>query len=293
MNTKDAEYFVRVAQTGSFTKAAKQLDIPKSTLSRRINNLEQALDVKLIERTTRQIMITDLGRGYLQHCERILEEIEAASNYLSQVNAAPSGRIRVSVSIDTALVHMQDIFTDFAAEYPEVELDIELSQRVVNLVEEGVDVAIRVRSLKDSTMIARKIGAFKMGLYANPTFYPPGELPTTPEQLLDSDCIGMGAATPQWVFQNKTKRVELTPAHRYKVNNAQMIKKAVVRGLGISILPKTMAEPLAKKGELLSLLDEYINYEGEIFAVYPSKQYVPSRITAFIKFMKERLELQG
>jgi len=289
VNTKDAEYFVRIARIGSFTKAAKQLEIPKSTLSRRISLLEQELGVKLIERTTREIMLTDLGRGYLTHCERIIENVEAANNYLSQVKAAPSGRIRVSVSIDTALIHMQDIFADFILEYPEVELDVELTQRVVNLVEEGVDVAIRVRNLKDSMMIARKIGSFQMSLYASSSFYKPEQIPKHPRDLLDTDCIGMGAGTPQWNFSDEGKNYELLPKHRYRVNNAKMIQTAVVKGLGVSILPSSIGEPLVKSGHLISLLDEFIPFQGDMYAVYPSRQYVPARITAFIRFLTDRL----
>jgi len=289
MNTKDAEYFVRLAHIGSFTKAAKQLKIPKSTLSRRISHLEQALGVKLIERTTREIMLTDLGRGYVTHCEQIIENVEAANNYLSQVTSAPSGRIRVSVSIDTALIYMQDIFAEFILAYPDIELEVELTQRVVNLVEEGIDVAIRVRNLKDSTMIARKIGSFEMGLYASSSFYQNQNIPKHPNELIDTDCIGMGVGTPHWNFSEQGKNIELLPKHRYRVNNAKMIQAAVVKGLGISILPKSTAQPLVKSGQLISLLDNFIGFQGEMYAVYPSRQYVPTRISTFIKFIIEQL----
>jgi len=292
MNTKDAEYFVRLANIGSFTKAAKQLKIPKSTLSRRISHLEKALGVKLIERTTREIMLTDLGRGYVTHCEQIIDNVEAANHYLSQIKSAPSGRIRVSVSIDTALIYMQEIFTDFVLAYPDIDLEVELTQRVVNLVEEGVDVAIRVRNLKDSTMIARKIGSFQMALYASTSFYQAQNIPKHPNELIDTDCIGMGVGTPHWNFLDKEHNIVLLPKHRYRVNNAKMIQTAVVKGLGVSILPKSTAQPLVQSGQLISLLDNFIGFQGEMYAVYPSRQYVPARITTFIQFLTERLTKQ-
>lgn len=289
MKVEDALYFSRVAHVGSFSKAAKQLELPKSTLSRRIAKLEQELGVKLLERTTRQITLTELGQGYLRHCERILECVEEANNYLSQSKTSPSGRLRVSVSIDIAQIHMQELFADFIQQYPEIALEVELSQRMVNLVEDGFDVAIRVRAQQDSSLISRIIGRTGIGLYAHPDFYTASQIPTHPNQLNPNDCIAMQVNMPPLRFHDGDQVIEVPCQHRYKVNNQMMIQAAVLKGIGISVLSRPMADELVQQGKLISLLNDYLPDKGNIYAVYPSRDYLPARVRLFLDYLQANL----
>lgn len=288
METDDALIFTKVATVGSFSKASQLLQIPKSTISRRISNLEEQLGVKLLERTTRQLALTDIGRGYYQYCERIVEDVEEANNYIIQAQAEPKGVLKVSVAVDIGLIHMQDLFVDFMLAYPQIALEVELSQRVVNLIEEGVDVAIRVRRLHDSNMIARKIGVTKIGLYAKKDYFANREIPQHPSQLDPHECIGIDAGEPAWVFMDGKKEVKVFPKHRYRVNNLIMIQKAVLKGLGIAVLPQAICQPYLEES-LMILLEEFYPSSGNIYAVYPSKKYMSSKLRVFLDYLKDHL----
>jgi DNA-binding transcriptional LysR family regulator len=289
MNTEDALFFIRVATHGSFSKAARSLNMPKSTLSRRIANLEADLGVKLLERTTRQLALTDLGQGYLYFCERIIEDVEEANNFLTQSQSTPNGTLKISISTDAALLHMQELFANFMLKYPDISLEVDLTHRVVNLVEEGVDVAIRAGAFKDSTLIARKIGIMNVGLYAGADFYLPEDIPTHPYQLDPDDCIGMNAGSKRMIFNDKKKKIEIIPQHRYKVNNLMMIQAAVLKNLGVAFLSKDVCRPYVKQKKLISILDQYIPEGGALFAVYPSKKYMPSKLRVFLEYLNENL----
>ncbi len=285
METDDALIFTKVVSSGSFSKAAELLNMPKSTLSRRISNLEERLGVRLLERTTRQLALTDIGRGYHGHCERIVEEIQEAESYIAQSQSEPQGTLKVSVAVDIALIHMQEIFADFLLEYPKISLVVDLSQRVVNLIEEEVDVAIRVRNLEDSSLIAKKIGVSTISLFSHVDYFANREIPTHPSQLIETDCIGLDAGNPVWEFWDGRQEIKVKPRHRYKVNNLTLIKTAVLKGLGIAILPQKSCEPHLGK-ELMPLLEDYSVRFGNIYAVYPSKKYMSSKLRVFLDYLE-------
>ncbi len=282
MNTDDALLFTKVVSSGSFSKAAELLKIPKSTLSRRISNLEEKLEVRLLERTTRRLSLTDIGRGYYQHCERIVEEIQEAENYIAETRATPKGKLKVSASVDVGINYLDEIFTDFMLEYPEITLEVDLSQKVVNLIEEDVDVAIRVRVLQDSSLIAKKIGVIEVGLYASRDYFAKRDIPRHPSQLNEKECIGLHVPNPIWNFCDGKQRIKIKPQHRYQVNNLSLIKTAVLKGLGIAVLPRQF-DP---SQDLITLLEDYPLESGNIYAVYPSKKYMSSKLRVFLEYLQ-------
>lgn len=286
METDDALIFTKVVSTGSFSKAAESLKIPKSTLSRRIANLEERLGVRLLERTTRQLSLTDIGRGYYRHCERIVEEIQEAANYIAEAQSSPKGTLKISVSVDIALNHLHDVFVDFMLEYPEISLEVDLTPRVVNLIDEEVDVAIRVRALQDSSLIAKKIGVTPIGLYARFDYFQYREPPTHPSQLNEQECIGINTRRGAWIFGDGKKEVKVFPKHPYKVNNLRMIQTAVIKGLGIAILPKKICDPYVGKN-LIALLENYPPKAANIYAVYPSKKYMSPKLKVFLEYLQQ------
>jgi len=285
METDDIQIFTKVVSTGSFSKAAKLLRIPKSTLSRRVTNLEERLGVRLLERTTRQLSLTDIGRGYYQHCERIVEEIHEANNYIAQSLSEPKGTIKVTVSVDIGINHMKEIFADFMLEYPHISLEVDLTERVVNLIDENVDVAIRVGHLQDSSLIVKKLGVTKLGLYAKTDYFKGRSIPSHPSQLDIKECIGMNAGHNSWLFQDGKKEFNIIPQHRYKVNNMKLVQTAVLKGLGISILSQKICEPYLGK-ELILLLENYAPQFGNIYTVYPSKKYMSSKLRVFLDYLQ-------
>jgi len=289
MYDSDALLFVKVAQLKSFTKAAQFLKIPKATLSRRISSLEEQLGVRLLERTTRSIHLTDVGTGYLAHCERIVEEIQEAQNYIAGARAEPKGTLRISVAVDIGTNYFSELFVDFMKLYPGLSVEVDLSQRMVNLLEEGVDVAIRVGQLLDSSLIARKIGEVPLGLYAHPDFYSPREIPKNPEQLNPKDCIGLNHRNNHWSFTKDKKEIKITPKHRYKVNSLTLVQKAVMKKLGIALLPESVCKPYLGS-QLIPLLAEYRKPTANIYAVYPSKKNISLKLSRFLDFLNEQMK---
>ncbi len=288
METNDAQIFVKVVNTGSFSRASQILKIPKSTISRRISNLEVRLGVRLLERTTRELHLTDIGRGYFEHCERIVREIREAESYIAQAQGEPMGILKVSVAVDIGIHFLADILTDFMLLYPSISIEAELSQRLANVISEEIDVAIRVRHLQDSSMLARKIGTIQLGLFAHPNYFPAGHIPSHPNQLDPDDCIGMLAGDSSWIFQDKNRKIKINPNHRFKVNNLDLIRNAVMKGLGIAVLPLKMTNTFTGKG-LIQLLEEFPLESGNLYAVYPSSKHVSSKLNVFLDYLQKHL----
>jgi len=288
MIENDALLFTKVAQQKSFTKAAQLLQIPKATLSRRISNLEEHLGVRLIERTTRSLRLTDVGRGYLVHCERIVEEAEEAQNYIAGVRAELKGTLRISVAVDIGINYLSELLVDFTQLHPGLSVEVDLSQRRVNLTEEGVDLAIRVGKLFDSTLVARKIGEIPLGLYSHPGFFNQREIPKHPSQLIPEECIGLQGAAHHWSFTQDKKETKISPQHRYKVNNLTLVQAAVMKKLGVAVLPTTICAAYLGS-ELVPLLADYQKPVANIYAVYPSKKYLSPKVSRFLDFLCEHM----
>lgn len=289
MDLNEIVVFARVVQAGSFVRAARELDMPKSTVSRKVLELEQRLGARLLQRTTRTLHLTDIGRTYYEHAERILAEVEAADAAVGQLQGEPRGLLRVSAPLNFS--DLGPICERFLARHPEVRLEIVCSDRLVDVVAEGFDVAVRVGRLSDSSLIARPLAVMRSVLVASPTLLQSGKpLPTSPEQLPRWPCLAFGSAAERSAWElssrsGKTVSIRLEP--RFVVNDFEVLSSAAVAGLGLALLPAERCVVHVREGRLRRLLPEWSAIERPLSAVYPSGRHLSPKLTAFLSHLVE------
>jgi len=283
MDLNEIFVFAKVVQAGSFVRAARQLGMPKSTVSRKVFDLEARLGARLLERTTRSLRLTDTGRGYYAHAERILLGLEEADAAVTELQAAPRGALRVSAPLNFA--QLGPIGERFLTRYPEVQLEIACTDRVVDLIAEGFDLALRVGKLADSSLIARPLGTMRNVLVASPSLLDARGVPGTPEQLPDFPCIAFGGAAERasWELLGAAGRsvlIRISP--RFIVNDFDVLSSAAVSGLGIALLPAQRCVEDVRAGRLRRVLPEWSSIERPLQAVYPSGRHLSRKMTVFL-----------
>lgn len=287
----DLLLFARVVDEGSFTRAAERLGLPKSTVSRRVAALEADLGERLLLRTTRKLTITDFGRSILDHAHHVADEVAAASQLAQHRQAAPSGRLRVSMPADFANVILAELLARFIARFPGIALEIDLSPRRVDLIGENFDVAIRMGELPDdASLSARQLAAFSTGLYAAPSYLQRRGTPTTPNSLMEHDGLNLlmrsGDAMP-WTLMRGTEHWTGTPPGRATVNSPELLTRLARLGQGIAIVNNHFAAPYLNSGELTSVLPEWKPPMARAWAVFPGRRLMPARTRVFIDALAE------
>lgn len=285
------EAFVRVAEAKSFSEAARRLRSSKSLVSRQVAALETELGVRLFHRTTRSLSLTEEGRGYHAQVTRILSEIEEANMSVSQSQAAPRGRLRVSAPMSFGILHLAPAIRDFLTRYPEVELDLSLNDRYVDVVDEGFDLAIRIGRLADSSLVARRLARHRMILCASPDYLKQHGAPNDPADLKQHQCLcySTNSLVPEWHFVTKDgKRWPVPIDGRLHANNGDVLRSAALQGLGIAYLPSFIVGPDLQAATLVSLLSEFVPTDTAIHAVYPHTRHLSPKVRAFIDFLGER-----
>lgn len=292
--------FVQVAQDNSFTQAALRLRLTKSAVSKMISQLEAELGVRLINRTTRQVSLTAPGADYLESARRILSDLAEADQSVRSQHFSLSGRMRISVPVGLTTRYLSGVLPRFLERHPDLQLDIDLNDRLVDLVAEGYDLALRVGRLSDSTLVARRIGTVPMIAAASPSYIQLHGMPIDPNGLGEHSCISTAQvpAARQWSFVNaegdrQTARVQ----SRLIANNGEVVRQAMIDGLGISVLPAFyIADDLAK-GRLKAVMPEWSQEPIAIQAVYPPTRRPSAKVRAFIDFLVDALSdcpgLQG
>ena len=286
MDLNELLIFAKVIQTGSFSLASQLLGIPKSTVSRKILELEERLGTRLIQRTTRKLSLTDVGRLYYAHCARIVAEVEEAERAVSSLQQSPRGVLRVTAPVNISF--LGPILADFLQQFPEVQLDLVCTDRVVNLVEEGFDVGIRAGLLADSGLMARRLGSLQRYLVASPAYVSRRGAPETPQALTRHDCLvfGVGNERLSWPLmrEGRTEGIEITP--RLVVNDLEVLHEAAVAGLGIALLPATRCTGDFQQERLMQLLPGWHLPETPVHAVYPSNRHLSSKVKAFVDHLQ-------
>jgi DNA-binding transcriptional LysR family regulator len=281
--------FAKVVQAGSFVRAARELGMPKSTVSRKVLELEARLGARLLQRTTRTLHLTDTGHAYYAHAERILSELEAAEAAVSQLQAEPRGLLRVAAPLNFS--HLGPIGERFLTRYPEVRLEIACSDRVVDLIADGFDVAVRVGRLADSTLIARPLAMMRSVLVASPALLDVRRpLPSTPEQLSRWPCLAFGSAAERssWELTSRTgKTVSVRLQPRFVVNDFEVLTSSAVAGLGLALLPAERCVSHLREGRLRRLLPEWSATERPLSAVYPSGRHLSPKLSVFLAHLTE------
>ncbi|MEO0035871.1 MAG: hypothetical protein RLZZ501_1894, partial [Pseudomonadota bacterium] len=265
--------FAAVAEAGSFAAAARRLGRSTSRLSRQVAELEAALGSRLLHRTTRALTLTEAGRSYHEQVARILAELDAADLSVGRLQAAPRGRLRVAAPMSFGVLHLAPALPAFLDRYPEIDLDMAMNDRFVDLVEEGFDLAVRIGRLADSSLVARRLAPLRRVLCASPAFLAAHGTPRTPDDLARLPCLGYSNLLPQedWSFADPVsgRPWPVRIKARLRVNNGDALRLAALAGVGLAPLPSFLVGPDLAAGTLVPLLDPYLRQEGAIHAVYP------------------------
>ena len=287
MNLNDVSLFIRIVETGSFTSAAESLGIQKSTISRRIAQLEDDLGVRLLQRTTRKLKLTDDGEELFARCQPLINELDTAKDHLSATQINPRGRLRITMPAELGVFMMNEVVGTFMKRYPLIMLEVELSTRVIDLIEEGVDLAIRVGELADSSLIARRVATVSRGLYASPAYLKKHGAPQTPSDLQNHECYGVLKAVDHWVFENWDEAVEVKG--KLKANSISFIREILLQDMGVARMPRVFCQDCVEQGQLVEILEGYISPPIQVNALYPSRRHLNPKVRLFIDHMMEMI----
>jgi DNA-binding transcriptional LysR family regulator len=289
MDLNQIVYFIRVVDGGSFTAAARALDVRKSTVSRKVAELEERLGVRLLHRTTRKLGLTEAGRTYYARCAELAASFERAEAEVSTFQQAPRGRVRITIPLNYGFI--APILRELLAAYPEVELELLSTDRMVDLVEEGFDVAIRVGHLADSSLVARRLGTARMSLMASPKLLAAQPPPKAPEGLAAVDCLlfSRDAQRGGWRLRRGRQEVTVAPRSRFVVNDFEMLHDAAVAGLGVALLPPAPCAADLREGRLVPVLEGWTGPEFTVSAVYPSARHLTPKVKTLVDLLAARM----
>jgi DNA-binding transcriptional LysR family regulator len=291
----DLLLFARVADAHSFSRAAEQLGLPKSTVSRRVAGLEAQLGERLLLRTTRKLTLTDFGHTVLEHAQQIVAEVDAASSLAQHRQAEPSGRLRVTMPADLASLMLAPMVADFVAQHPAISLELDLTPRRVDLIGENMDLAIRMGDLPDdASLAARRLAVFTSGLYASPGYLAKRGHPPEPEALMEHDALHLlsrnGDAAP-WVLMHvhDNARWEGIPPGRATANSPELLMRLALAGAGIALIHDHFAEAHVREGKLAPVLPDWRPPAMPAWAVFPGRRLMPARTRVFLDALQARL----
>lgn len=294
LEPNDLMLFARVAETGSFSRGAERMGLPKSTVSRRIAGLEAQLGERLFLRSTRKLTLTEFGESLLDHARRLTEEVDAAGALAQHRQAEPSGRLRVSMPNDFAEILLPRMLADFVQRYPDVVLDLDLSPRRVDLLGEGFDLAIRMGSLSDdATLVARKVCEIPTFLYAAPAYIARRGAPALPDELSEHACLQIRSRdgnTLPWRLRHEGKYVEIAVRDQLKANSLGLLMHIALEGGGIAMLTERFAALFVKTGRLVHVLPEWELEPVTAWAVLPGRRLLPAKTRVFIEMLNEALD---
>jgi DNA-binding transcriptional LysR family regulator len=281
--------FARVAETGSFSLAARQLGLPKSTVSRKVAELEERMGARLMHRTTRKLGLTDAGRSFYAHAARIVAEIAEAEAAVGRMQTEPRGRLRVTAPLAFAM--LGPIVAAYLLRHHDVQLEMVCTDRRLDLVEDGFDVAVRAGPLDDSTLVARPLGSFRHVLVAAPGYCKRHGTPRRPEDLGAHACLafGSGAAPTLWTLQNGDAKAEVRLTPRLVVNDFDLLRDAALAGVGIAALADFTCAGHVAAGHLRLVLPDWRTTETPVHALYPTTRGLPPKVATFVELLRARL----
>lgn len=284
--------FRHAVELGGFSAAARKLGLSPAAISKSIGELERHLSVRLLHRTTRRMHLTEAGQRYYSSIRNVLDGLEEAERALDPCHDGPRGLLRIAAP-STLMGFLPEIIPAFLKRYPDVSIDLELSDHRVDVIGDGFDLAIRGRdNLGDSSLIARKLMTLKHVVCASPAYYETYGRPLLPEDLRGHDCIRFTASghINEWRFTKGANDVIIEVSGRYRVSSSVAVRHALSAGFGISLIPELYVRDDLASGALQSVLSDWSPVRTEVYVVYPSRQYLPAKVRAFIDFLFSNLE---
>lgn len=284
--------FTRVVEAGGFTAAAKQIGLAKSAVSQHIMELERHIGVKLLNRTTRQLSLTEAGNLYYQACSQLIAKAIDATNSISGVSQQVSGMLRVSCPSALANDVFVPLLFAFADAYPELKIELLVDDQVINMVEEGIDVAIRIGWLADSSLIARKLTDSPRLICASPDYIEKHGTPKIPEDLVKHQWVIFTLLpTPhRQTLKKKGQQRTINVNGRFKTNSALSLRSLILNGAGIGVLSEFLVAEEIRKGRLIRLLPDYDAGAAGVYALYPDKHYQQAKVQVFINYLVNNLQ---
>lgn len=287
-NLNDIALFVAVVRARSFRRAADGLDMPASTLSRRISHLEKSIGIRLLHRTTRQIELTELGRAYFERCQHIIEQAQSAHEELSQAAGSPSGLLRLSMVEEFASDYVMPHLPGFRRLHPGIRFEFDINPRRANLVSDPVDIAFRMGHVGDSGLISRRLATFTLGLYASADYLRQAPKLRTPDELSGQQCLQL--ASMDWPLVKGDKRIVhklRNPA--YAANNMNLLKQLMLDGCGIGMLSHAMVRAHVESGRVVRVLPDWHAPDVPVYALTESR-LLPAKARVFLDFLQDKLK---
>ncbi len=292
MDLNDIVVFTKVAETKSFTGAADVLGLPKSTVSRKLAQLEERLGVRLVQRTTRKLALTDIGEMYYERCSRIVHDVVAAEQLVTDMQATPRGRLRITATVDFATRWVGDIVASFLAQHPDIYIELQASDEVVDLIEAGFDVAVRFGPMPESTLIARRLCSLTLVLAASPAYVAAkGGIKTIDElDAVEHVLFTPTTATQAWTLHDGGELThEFGRPARFASNNYGAVRDVALAGGGVALLSEFMIADDLAAGRLVRVLPDWHTRVTEVHAVYPARHNLPPRLTLFLDHLARAL----
>lgn len=283
--------FVAVVESESFTAAGARLDISKAIASKYVGILEDHLGTRLLNRTTRRLSLTESGTAYYERCVQILADVDEAEQAAGQMTAIPRGTLKVAMPVSFGTICIAPLMSEYMRRYPEVKLDIALADRRVDLIEEGFDLAIRVGSLPESGLIARRLAVDRIVCCAAPAYLAARGTPVQPADLADHACLNYSYASggDEWTFGKQRRQVSVRIDGPVRANNGDMLRLAALDGAGIIWQPHFIVGDDVKSGRLIELMTDFGGPELGIYALYPSRKHLSAKVRTFVDYLAERM----
>jgi DNA-binding transcriptional LysR family regulator len=301
-NVKAMRLFLTVVQTGSLSGAGRQSGLSPASVSRQITALEDDLGGRLLNRTSRRLSLTEAGQVYLEHAERLLQDIDELRDAVSQMAVKPRGTLRIQSRISLGTQHVAPLIPTFLALYPDLKIDLWLTDNDLDLTEHGIDLAIRTGNLSDSTLIGRRLASSPRVICASPEYWAEHGKPATPEALMDHNCLTyrfeFGTAAALWQFRIDTgQSINIQVAGNFQTNNGEALRVATLSGLGVAMLPAWSVKDHLKAGSLERVLSDYETTVSDldfgIYAVYLSRRNLSAKTRLFVDHLVTEFSKQG
>jgi DNA-binding transcriptional LysR family regulator len=287
------EVFVRIVETGSFSAVARDLGMTQPTVSKQLSALERQLKTRLLNRSTRQLSLTEAGSAYYESCKRIIDTVRDAEANLGILQTQLSGLLRINTSIGLGQAYVGNLVLKFQKQHPGLSIDLSYADRFVDLVEEGMDLAIRVGHLNDSSLAARRIGSTSRSVVATPAYLAKHGTPQMPGDLANGhNCLLYAYLSTgnEWLFRGKEGPIRVKVSGNFRANNGDAIKQAVLADLGIAITPDWFVLREIEDGRMKAFLGDFAPPPAEINAVYPSARHVSAKVRAFTEFLRAEFQ---
>lgn len=283
--------FVAVVECGSFSLAAEKLGVTKSAISKRVTQLEDELGIRLLNRTTRKLSLTEAGKRYYDHVSQALALAQQGMDAVTELQGEPKGKLKITAPMSFGVLYIAPIIAEFLEQFPKVTIDLQLEDQMVDLIEGEFDLAIRIGNLPISNLVAKRLVNCKSVLCASPEYIKRNGSPQKPSDLIGHNCLVYSyfRGGSEWAFEQQHNEFKVIPKGNFIVNNSEAIRRALIEGLGVGQLPTFLVSKDILSGKLQPIMTPYSLPEHAIYAVFPERKHLPHKVRAFMEFVADKL----